>query len=480
MMIRFLGDHCFDTYVYAPKDDVYHRAEWRRDYPENLSQKLRELVQACQIYSVNFVFTVSPGLSIVYSDPKEIDLLAAKLHHVIEMGCKSVGILLDDIATELGQDRDKKAFGSLGKAHAFLVNSARDKLLKNTGDLKVMFCSTYYANNYLGKRVHENDYLYEIGSEMDSHVDILWTGKHVVSQTIAVEDAKDFGVVVKRKPLLWDNYPVNDYFRGSDPPRLRLNVGPFRGRAADLSEYISGYLSNPMNESESSRIPLSTLADYLSDPVEYSPDSSFAEAVQTLCGNEDSRRELRLLIYSSKANVFDQHESEDLRSRVRELIALFVGQDAMFRDRAVRLKEEFKLYDSMGESISAGTRNKKLQTELEPLVAKLVKLAKLGISSVEALVVLERGDDISDELSNRMRDQAREALEDKTQVLGEVNFGWIPRNEEGGVDQSFTIKVETDSRNQDDDAVDDLGLPRVYRDAPVVELYKFVSKAANS
>ena len=76
-MIRFLSEAKFDTYMYAPKEDEFHRAEWRKRYPEALSQKLLELIEACNSSSVKFVFTVSPGLSIVYSDPEETNLLIA-------------------------------------------------------------------------------------------------------------------------------------------------------------------------------------------------------------------------------------------------------------------------------------------------------------------------------------------------------------------------------------------------------------------
>ena len=48
-MIRFLSDCGFNTYMYAPKDDEYHRAEWRKDYPEGAAKHLREIVTAIVI-----------------------------------------------------------------------------------------------------------------------------------------------------------------------------------------------------------------------------------------------------------------------------------------------------------------------------------------------------------------------------------------------------------------------------------------------
>src|ERR1700730_115246 len=194
-MIRFLSDTGFNTYMYDPKDVEYHRAEWRKDYPESGARNLRELITACELFSVNFVFTVSPGLTIVYSDSNEMELLLKKLRASIDMGCTWIGVLLDDIEPELAHDQDKKAFSSLAKAHAFVLNRVKDALQKN-GKIRITFCPTYYANDYLGKKIENNEYLKEIGVELDQSIDVLWTGKFVVSPTITVEDAQNFSKVV--------------------------------------------------------------------------------------------------------------------------------------------------------------------------------------------------------------------------------------------------------------------------------------------
>ena len=231
-MIRFLSEAGFNTYMYAPKDDEYHRTEWRKDYPESAARNLRELINVCELFSINFIFTVSPGLSITYSDTQERELLLKKLRVSIDMGVRWVGVLLDDILPNLAHEEDKKVYPSLAKAHGSLLNYVKDELQKN-GNIKLCFCPTYYANDYLGRNIENNEYLSEIGSELDPSIDILWTGRYVVSPTITVDDAQSFSKVVKRKPLLWDNYPVNDYFRSERGAGLRLNVGPFSGRSPD-------------------------------------------------------------------------------------------------------------------------------------------------------------------------------------------------------------------------------------------------------
>ena len=36
-----------NTYMYAPKDDLYHRSNWRELYPDNSLKELKELIQSC-------------------------------------------------------------------------------------------------------------------------------------------------------------------------------------------------------------------------------------------------------------------------------------------------------------------------------------------------------------------------------------------------------------------------------------------------
>ena len=43
-MLEFCGTHGLNAYIYAPKDDSYHRAKWREPYPEGKRKELSLLV----------------------------------------------------------------------------------------------------------------------------------------------------------------------------------------------------------------------------------------------------------------------------------------------------------------------------------------------------------------------------------------------------------------------------------------------------
>ena len=54
-----------------------------------------------------------------------------------------------------------------------------------------------------------------------------------------------------RRPLVWDNFPVNDALMSPS-----LHMGPLWGRDADLADECSGYLANPMVQPHASLLPL--------------------------------------------------------------------------------------------------------------------------------------------------------------------------------------------------------------------------------
>src|SRR5439155_12294348 len=60
-----------NTYLYAPKDDLHHRALWREPYGAADAGALAQLVEACRQRKIRFVYALSPGLDVRYRDETE-------------------------------------------------------------------------------------------------------------------------------------------------------------------------------------------------------------------------------------------------------------------------------------------------------------------------------------------------------------------------------------------------------------------------
>ena len=118
---------------------------------------------------------------------------------------------------------------------------------------------------------------------MNPDVAIVWTGPNVASPAITLAQAKEWGELLRRKPLVWDNFPVND------GRSWRVHLGPLRGRDARLPAAAAGMVSNPMNQPRASMISLATIADYLWNPGAYDPQRSLDNAVADQYGKDGSR-----------------------------------------------------------------------------------------------------------------------------------------------------------------------------------------------
>ena len=72
-----------NTYFYAPKDDLNHRAIWRELYAAAEAEALGQLIRACQQRNLRFVYALSPGLDIRYSNTTELEHLQRRFEQML-------------------------------------------------------------------------------------------------------------------------------------------------------------------------------------------------------------------------------------------------------------------------------------------------------------------------------------------------------------------------------------------------------------
>ena len=340
-IIRFMGRVGLDAYVYAPKDDPYHLARWREPYPESRLAELAEVATVARESGVQAHYAISPGGSMVYSDSTEYVTLLAKLDAIIAVGFDQVALFLDDVSPELAHDADRAAFDDLAHAHATIINRLYEDL--TTRGIGLSVTPTTYTDAW-----GDPAYARQLGGLTNPSVPFYWTGTDVTSPTITLEDGERWTALLSRRPLIWDNYPVNDF------ARWRLFLGPVRGRGADLGHSVSGLLANPMNEAHASMIPLATLATYARDPGGYDPDAALEDALKLLFDDPTSSALRPFLItygdYSLDQNVFEplfipgrDIDIGETEKRVSELRAALddLGDLAVTRPLVAEIVEDF-------------------------------------------------------------------------------------------------------------------------------------------
>uniref|UniRef100_A0A3P9K5I4 protein O-GlcNAcase n=1 Tax=Oryzias latipes TaxID=8090 RepID=A0A3P9K5I4_ORYLA len=241
-----------NTYLYAPKDDYKHRMYWRELYSPEEADQLKALISAAKQHQVDFIYAISPGLDITFSNPKEVAALKRKLDQVKQFGCSSFSLLFDDIEAEMCA-ADKKAFSSFADAQVSITNQVYEHLRSPE---TFLFCPTDYCAAFCTPTVSQSSYLQTVGEKLLPGIDILWTGPKVVSHKISVESIVEVTSVLKRPPVIWDNIHANDY----DPQRLFL--GPYKDRPTELIPKLRGVLTNPNCEFYPNFVAIHTLATW--------------------------------------------------------------------------------------------------------------------------------------------------------------------------------------------------------------------------
>jgi hyaluronoglucosaminidase len=272
-LIEFIAARGMNTFVYAPKDDPLLRRDWRTAYEGIELAQVSELVEGCRRQQVDFVYCLSPGLSIRYSSDTDVDDLDAKFRSVGELGIHRFGLLLDDIPKELRHEADRSRFTDLVDAQIALVGGVFERLPAGN---QLIVCPTVYWGT------GDEAYITRLGRGIDPRIDLFWTGRAICSATLDLIDAATFARATGRPATYWDNYPVNDVAMGGE-----LHVGPYRGRDPHLWRFATGVIANGMELFESSKIAFATIADYLRSPEDYDPEISWQAALRDVVGDVD-------------------------------------------------------------------------------------------------------------------------------------------------------------------------------------------------
>lgn len=219
--------------------------------PHSEAEQLSVLINNAKSNNILFIYAISPGLDIGYSNPKDLQALKRKLDQVKQLGCPSFALLFDDIEPELNES-DREVFKSFASAQVSVTNEIYQHL-----DQEIfLFCPTEYCSSRAVPSVQHSDYLSTIGAKLCPGIDVMWTGNRVISQTIKLSQIQELSEILHRRPIIWDNLHANDY------DQKRLFLGPYSGRSTKLISYLKGVLTNPNCEYEANFIPIHTLAQW--------------------------------------------------------------------------------------------------------------------------------------------------------------------------------------------------------------------------
>ena len=267
--VTFLAPRGYRFYLYAPKADRFLRRKWQEVHPDELASRLKALGDSCRASGVRFGVGLSPYEIYGNFDRAAREALAAKLRALDALGIDDLAILFDDMRGDVPE---------LATRQAEIVHWAAGR----TAASRVIVCPTYYSDDPVLDRAFGTrpaDYVERLGRLLDQSIRIFWTGEEVCSREISPGHLARVADQLGRRPMLWDNYPVNDGQRMSQYLHLR----GFTGRRATAANHLTAHGINPALQATLTRIPAITLAEsYLRGDAYQYGDATRRAAVEVL------------------------------------------------------------------------------------------------------------------------------------------------------------------------------------------------------
>lgn len=373
--LAFYGANKMNTYIYGPKDDPYHSCpNWRKPYPAEEAGQIRELAAVAKENEVDFAWAIHPGQDIKWND-EDRNLLLAKFENMYELGVRAFAVFFDDITGE----------GTNPEKQAELLNDIDNRFVKVKGDVKpLIMCPTEYNKSWSDPA---KGYLATLGTKLNPSVQIMWTGDWVISD-ITGEGLDWVNEKIRRPAYIWWNFPVSDYVRD------HLLMGAVYGLDTHAGNKMSGFMTNPMEHAEASKVAIFSVADYAWNPERFDSDASWRVAVRRVLPEEAEMLQI-FVNHNSDLGVNVHRYRREESVEIQEEAARFLKN---YREGRLAEKGYFLLSEEFAKIIEAADRLSVLEKE-QPLIAEirpwLEQFKNLGLSGREALEMvkaLERRD----------------------------------------------------------------------------------------
>ncbi len=367
-LIDFYGRYKMNTYIYGPKDDPYHSSpDWRKPYPEDEAADIKELVEACRANYVDFVWAIHPGQDIKWNE-EDYAALVAKFEDMYALGVRAFAIFFDDISGD----------GANPYRQVELLNRLGEEFVKVKGDVApLIICPTDYNRSWANPT--ERGSLAVYGRELDPSVRVFWTGDYVCSD-LTPATLEWVGTRIQRPALYWWNFPVTDYCRHI------VMQGPVYGLDQTLTaENLCGFVSNPMEHAEASKLALYGVADYTWNIEDYDPHANWERGLGVLAG-EDAGEAYRTFAIHSCDTESGYRRDESWETEVFDF-------DDYTQQQYDALLEEFRRVEAAPEEMAENCSNEALMRELSPWLEEFGKLGARGVRTLELIKVFESGDD---------------------------------------------------------------------------------------
>lgn len=360
--LKFYGKNKMNTYIYGPKDDPYHSSpNWRLPYPEKEAAQLRELVTVANRNEVDFVWAIHPGQDIKWNQ-EDRDNLLSKFEKMYQLGVRSFAVFFDDISGE----------GTNPQKQAELLNYIDEKFVQAKPDVTpLVMCPTEYNKSWSNPK---GNYLTTLGEKLNPSIQIMWTGDRVISD-ITRDGIEWINERIKRPAYIWWNFPVSDYVRD------HLLLGPVYGNDTTIAKQMSGFVTNPMEHAEASKIAIFSVASYAWNPTKYDTWQAWKDAIRTILPGAAEELEC-FAIHNSDLGInghgYRREESQNIQPVADRFLKAYAENGNYEQEDYEALMNTFERMAESADILLTNTENKPLIEEITPWLYQFKLLAETG------------------------------------------------------------------------------------------------------
>ena len=388
-LMRWIGAHGMNIYVHAPKNDPYQRLRWRQPYPAAKMASFAREVDVARAGGVQWIPSVSPALpllevaderdsDICYACPGDLEVLYGKLDAFWAIGVRQFMLSFDDTIKASTHTEDAAAFGvgdaAYGRMNAELLNTVYKRYAPRDSSFKLFTVPVDYSGT------SSTAYLDAFREALRPEVVVMWTGTSTVPKQILCDEANKYAAAIGRKPLVWDNYPVNDYAPN------KLMVGAYKGRGPELAGCLEGILANPSALAQTNRIPLFTVADYLNNPQSYDPERSWDRSLAEFAG--PFRPLLQNFVDNVRSTALDRTEAIHFTALADALMKSFDADDPRWTEAHGAFLSKVREYRDAGQQLQTSFPDAAFVQETAPWLNRLTFTSNVILEAADLLARL--------------------------------------------------------------------------------------------
>ena len=367
-LMQFGGDFKMNIYIFAPKDDVYHNAQWRTLYPDEELEKIEEMVAAGAAAKCRFAWAIHPFMhdQITSSNYDEsLVIVKEKFQQLYDAGVRQFVISADDassspqVQADLCRDMSAWVKSKPGTYNLVFVPQLYNT---GTGSWYGISLTTYY--NYFKTEGLED-------------VEIMWTGESVCAPSVQYTFNR-FKSYTNKDAFMWLNWPVNDV------NHKRLVMGPAESCIVntDVTSF-QGIVTNPLEQAEASKTSLFAIADYGWNTTNFSCYTSWEDSFKYIDeGAPEALHELcKHMTNPSPGGITAMGESTDLTPYINAFTSAYNSGSDITESGAALIEQFEKIVAAADDFQTTGT-NENLKDEMKPWVDSLRYLSKSCIGYI--------------------------------------------------------------------------------------------------